>query len=346
LRKRLPKAGIGFQRPGKIAERQADVLMDDGRWRQALETLSKAESSYLQSMRGLLDLGRCHAGLAQWDDAEREFGQALEATSRDPPMQRWYMDRIWRDLLAWPQLRERVARTRPEDPWRWISSARSAVVDGRWSDAVEDYGRAAAPPRVWDSQVITDFGVEDSIDFQYGVSRLFADDLAGALHARDRLVEGDPRSEEFKRSRSNASDYNLLAAAHLQLLAPQGTARPAAIASWLRGDDKRNHRALLPLIYLRSGKFAQTLSEEQAAYGDDHYGRLWFSQAMAHHYLKHDPEARECLAKGKQWLDRRIKEVRINRRYDYTCGLLEAEVLRREAEQLILNEKPDGVGPQ
>ncbi|MGH7137523.1 MAG: hypothetical protein ACREHD_17395 [Pirellulales bacterium] len=100
---------------------------------------------------------------------------------------------------------------------------------------------------------------------------------------------------------------------------------------------------LLPLIYLRSGRFAHVLSEDRAGQRRENAGHDWFSQAMAHHYLKHGSEARRCYTRGKQWLDRRAKEARIERakevpigfEHEHACELLEAEVLRREAERLM-----------
>jgi hypothetical protein len=338
LKRRLPKANIDFNEQGNVASNQARVLIDVGLWHQALETLSKAESSYLQSTLGLRDLGQCHAGLAQWDDAEREYCQALELISQNPSEQWWYNGAFWRELYAWPELFERVAQARPDDAWRWIVLAQRAVIDGRWSDAVDDYARAVACPHILDPLLIMHGGVEDSIDFQFGVSRLFAGDIAGARRVRDRLVDGDPRIEEFNLRPPNGYDYNLFAAAHLQLLAPQGAFCPPRIASWLRGGNEWYHKVLLPLIYLRSGEYAQVLAKKQTGQNKEDFGRFWFSQAMAHHYLRQQSEARLCHARGTQWLDRRIKEARIHRRYDYACGLLEAEVLRREAERLISGE--------
>jgi len=341
LQKRLPKAGINFRQSGTAeddrARVQSRVLVDAGLWRQAIETQRKANDWYVRSTAGLSELARCHAELGQWDDADRKYCEALETASQNPPEQWRSMDTMWHELQAWPQLHERVALARPKDPWRWISSARTAVVDGLWPEAIEDYGRAVAPPHVWDSRIATPNAVEGSVDFQYGLSRLFVEDIAGALCARDRLIAREPRIEEFKPTLPYGYDFNLFAAAHLQLLTPEGTACPAAIADWLREDGERDYtyHALSPLICLRSRRFAQVLSQELNSLDQENHCRVWFSQAIAHHYLKHDSESRECFARGQQSLDRRTMHARLDRRYDYACSLLEAAVLQREAERLI-----------
>lgn len=322
LKRRLPKADIDFTNQGNAALNQARVLKHAGLWQRALEILGKLDTSYLESTRGLRDLGQCHAGLAQWDDAEREYCQVLEQISQDPSIQWWYVG-VWRELDAYPELFERVARARPNDAALRVASAHQALLDSRWSAAIEEYSRAVACPHTLDREVMNRGGIENAIDFQYGVSCLFAGDVAEARRIRDRLLENNAYGNSF-------------VAAHLQLWAPQGTDCPPQIESWLR--DSANQVPFQALIDLRSGRFAQVLAQEQARQRTEGYGRYyWFSQAIAHHLLKHESDARECFARGRQWLNRRTKKARINRRYDWAFGLLEAEVLRQEAQRLIFN---------
>jgi hypothetical protein len=138
-------------------------------------------------------------------------------------------------------------------------------------------------------------------------------------------------------SQGNTRDTDLFAASYLQLLAPQGTACPPEIDAWLRRGNDETSKVLQPMFYLRCGMFAQVLSVERAPHGEEADGRYWFSLAIAHHYLKQDSGARECFARGKQWLYRRSKHARIIGLYWFACELLEAQALRREAEHLIFN---------
>lgn len=323
LQRRLPKADINFRAPGNIPLNQARVLMDVGLWRQALETLGKTDGLYLRTTEGLRYLARCHAALGQCDDAEREYCQVLEQISHNTSVQRWYREEVRREVASWPELFERVRRARADDPWLWASSASRAVVDGRWTDALRDYCRAADCPIRLDPNDWTGRDVEEGLDLQHGISRLVVSDVRGALRVRDQLVQ----------------DGRLVAAARLQLLAPQGTDCPPTIAAWLRGCEEWQLSELLAISHLRSGRFAQVLAEMQPAHAKEHYGLFWFSRAIAHHYLNQHFEAQQCIARGKQSLDRFTKEVRIDRRYDYAWCLLAAEVLRREAASLISDEE-------
>ena len=64
-------------------------------------------------------------------------------------------------------------------------------------------------------------------------------------------------------------------------------------------------------------------------------GLDWFSIAMAYQQLGRVTEARATFARGARWLERSMKIARIRRDFEDVRSLLSAEVLRREAEQLI-----------
>lgn len=331
LKKRLPKTEIDVESTGDDAAYQAYALAGAGCWRQALDAIDRCDGPDFQSDDGLFVVGQCHAGLAHWDQAERAFCDLLEQRARD----QWWTDNVWQELYQWPSLWERVARARPRDAWRWIVSARRAIVEGRWPDVVADYARAANCPhplwefagKNWDS--------EDSIDFQYGVSMLLIGDVAEQRRACDRLLKA---GREFKRP-SEPFRNSMLAAAHLHLLAPQGTACPSEVADWLAdyiGDGAAADMwggGLCSLIYCRAGEFDKVFEDRNPPDGHP------FLCAIAHHHLGHGQQARECFEQGSRWLARRTKSVRVVRVYADVIGaaprLLEVEVLRREAEKLL-----------
>ncbi|MGH7140721.1 MAG: leucine-rich repeat domain-containing protein [Pirellulales bacterium] len=343
LKNRLPKTNIDFQSTGDVAANQAHVLAHAGVWRQALDAIDRFDGPDFQSDTGLRVVGRCHAGLAEWDRAERVFCELFEQIARKPS-QWWWTDRVWQELYQWPSLWERVAQARPRDAWRWIASARRAVVEGRWPDAVADYARAADCPHPLDQLVIMHCRVGASIDFQYGVSRLLIGDAAEQRRVCDRLVNAG--REIMQSGPSNGFDYNMFAAAHLHLLAPQGTICPSEVADWIGDDTTRvwYRETLRPLIYCRAGEFDKVLEERSAP-----VGYLPFLWAIAHHHLGHGQQARECFERGSRWLIRRTKGDRVVRVYlnyvgaayhDAPC-LLEVEVLRREAEKLLFGRRAE-----
>lgn len=332
LKKRLLETEVTFNKQGDVAANRAGALVEGGLWREALAALSLADSSYLKSAHGSRQLRHCYVELGEWEQAEREYSKILDEIAAKPSSQWWYGDSVWQELYGWPKLLARVARSRPDDVWRWTTSARNAVVDGRWSAAAADYARAVDCPHILDPLLMMHRGVENSIDFQYGVSRLLVGDLAEQRRVCDRLVEGDPQIEANGLTPETGYDYYLLAAVHLHLLAPQGTACRAEIADRMR--DATYKYPLEDLIYCRAGLFEKVLAEERPGMHDAG-GRYWFVRAMAHQHLGHDAEARDSFRRGTLWLARRTKADRIERRTDHAGCLLEAEVLRREAERLI-----------
>ncbi|MGH7136007.1 MAG: hypothetical protein ACREHD_09720, partial [Pirellulales bacterium] len=130
----------------------------------------------------------------------------------------------------------------------------------------------------------------------------------------------------------NGYDYNRFAAAHLHLLAPQGTPCPPEIKQWI--SDEQEHvsyrESLRSLIYLRAGMFERVLEEEPPTSGPD-----WFLRAMAEQHVGRASDGRESFARGMRWLTRQTKRDRAIGTYGGAVGLLQVEVLRREAERLI-----------
>ncbi|HET6878989.1 MAG TPA: hypothetical protein VFI31_02470 [Pirellulales bacterium] len=76
---------------------------------------------------------------------------------------------------------------------------------------------------------------------------------------------------------------------------------------------------------------------DRDSFRNDDEGRLrfYFTAAMAHQRLGQGAAARQCFTRAAQWLDRHKRISRLTGDYSRAESMLEAEVLRREAERLI-----------
>ena len=311
--------------------KRANALMRAGLWPQALNTLGKIDAAYLQSAAGLKHLGRCHAELGRWDDAETEYFNAFEKIS-----QRYIAQRLWEELGGWPELFDHVARTRPGDAGRSIVSARCAVLEGRWSDAAADYLRA----RIESSPSNGVASEDPDLEFEYGLSRLLEGDIAEYRRECTWIVNANLDDLERNRESSRSFYRRWEHASHLWMIAPQGVFGASQIKDWSRDiDASSSERAdIRSLLYLRAAAYEKVLEQELPigrTSGEAYLGRYWFPRAMAHQHLKQPSRALECYTRGAHWLERRMRLARYRGRYEDALRILEAEVLRREAENLI-----------
>jgi tetratricopeptide (TPR) repeat protein len=338
--KMLPKARVQrYNTSGAPALTRGQALAHAGRWEEAIEALIEENASDPGSPLALYSLGQCHAELEQWDRAVRLFCKLLDDLAHAEPSLSWFSeDRVWQQLYEWPQVFERVAQSRPNDVWRWVTSAQRAVVEGRWADATAGYERAMG--LVHGDDLATICG---PLTFQYGASRILAQDLPAQARLCARLFDEDRRFLEsaakdpwLKDPYTYAHRRSLwLIATHLWLLAPQGAISASEIATWRRDEVASSlERELSTLFLCREGKFKQLLDHDPPKFGIS-LGRSWFCRAMAHQCLGNHGRALECFARGSHWLDRRMKEDRARGVQRYAADFLEAEVLRREAENLI-----------
>lgn len=311
--------------------KRANALMRAGLWRQALNTLDTIDAAYLQSVAGLKHLGRCHAELGQWDEAEAEY---LDAFEKIP--QRNIAQRLWEELEGWPELFEHIARTRPGDPGRWITSARCAVLEGRWPVAAADYARARTESRPSNGIATRD----PDLEFEYGLSRLLDEDNSEFRRECTWIVNANIDNLESNRGSSKSFYGPWELASHLWLIAPRGVFAASQVKDWSRDTaaSSSETNGLRPLLYLRTTAYEQVLEQDPPlgqTSGEEILGRYWFPRAMAHQHLKQPAQARECYTRGAKWLERRMKFARYRSRYDDARYILEAEALRREARRLI-----------
>lgn len=331
LRQKLPKADVCCfdSHVQEVEISRAHLLVKAGLWREGLEELRRLDPSYLQSIDGAHDLARCYAEGAQWAQAVKYYQKTLEQIAQASAEQLWdYEERLWQELLSTPQLFEPVSQARPNEFWRWIASARRSVLDGRWSEAVGDYSRAVNCPR----QLAPPLGGED-VRSEYALSRLLIGDVAGHRRVSERFFEADLQEKEMH---GGAFRKNWFAGTYLWFVAPQGALSVAKILDWSADDEASAWKIneLEPLIYCRASMFDYALDCRRPG-KDEYLGRYWFPRAMASWHLGQKTQARECYERGVRWLERRMKADRLDGYWQDAGRLLEAEVLRREAEELI-----------
>ena len=339
LEARRPKLRVDYSTQGYFDD--ASGLVRAGLWKQALDTLESAElDGYPHEIARLL--GECHAGLGLLDRAEADYVKAFELAptpDRTPVhfssiatmASDWQME-VWADLCTKPALFERVAQHYPDDPERWAASAWRRIRQGRWTDAADDYRRAVEHSK------------DDRFDLHYSLAQLAAGDVRG-------------QQSFIKKRFSTSDDEGVLAiephdydewmrAAQLWLYSPQGTIRVPGLFKWVTNEVAREWRrcGLGPLAVYRLEEYENVFDcgLPDSVYGWRYCGRFWLARAMAHQRLGHAQEARQSYARAVRWVERIGEFANLRPDTRLVEILLEAEVLRREAESLIFASAPPG----
>jgi tetratricopeptide (TPR) repeat protein len=194
--------------------------------------------------------------------------------------------------------------------------------------------------------------------------RLSQWDKAAAAYAKVDLLARPPREDAFAYAcllliRGDSEGYNRFCQGMIQhttktedpfeasvlarscAMARKCPIDPAQAVHWANQAVARANYAwyihVLGLAQYRAGQFDQALQSFTRANVEYWSARYlnWFGLALVHHRLGHPDEARRCLDKGIQWLERerpRSPEQPVN---VHAMDWLEAEVLRREAENLL-----------
>lgn len=309
-----------------LTHNRIQLLMRVGRWSDALREIGNYQYARFDYPDVLFNRGRCRAEMGQWDEAEREYREALDELAATPSEEHEYADDPWHEISAWPRLAERIGRAFPDCYWRWMASARRAVLAGQWSIAIDDYARATKCRHPTDP----------NCDFEYALSRLLAGDSDEQRRVCRQFLEADQRLLAQIAFADVRRDWEV--ATHLSLLAPQGEVDVSLIKAW-HGDRASScwaRAGLQTLALCRAAMFAEALKSEPP-YNDNQTGRYWFARALAQHHLGEESESRQSLARGTRWLDRRLRGDRVSRFHRDAPILLEAEILRREARRLIVS---------
>jgi len=110
---------------------------------------------------------------------------------------------------------------------------------------------------------------------------------------------------------------------------------PARAVQWanqaLAGADHGWYVHALGLAHYRAGQFDQALQRFTESRGSTGCRELnWFGLALVHHRLGHPDEARRYLDEGIEWLETEGVVAKL-----LPCDWLEAQLLRREAEEIL-----------
>jgi len=120
---------------------------------------------------------------------------------------------------------------------------------------------------------------------------------------------------------------------------------PARAVQWANQAVANDHSPwcfhVLGLAQYRAGQFDQALqSFTKANVKTWNYSELnWFGLALVHHHLDHSDEARQCLDKGIQWLERKGPPSPQRSARLLPQDWIEAQLLRREAEELLKTKR-------
>jgi tetratricopeptide (TPR) repeat protein len=317
--------------------REAASSEQAGQWfaaRWHLDRLIAAtpEDGSLYARRGL-----AIAWLGLWDEAEKDYGKAIELGADRSDLSiynRRGVARAW--LGRWAEAEKdyslAIERGVDQDDSQIYSSrgvARARL--GRWAEADADFVVAIerrAVPIDW---------------FAHALMRLHLGDMEGYRAACERMLEHLDESEDPSTAHAIADTC---------ATAPEAVAdlgRPVRLAERAMASDPKNwgYVETLGATLYRAGRYEEALVrlEESARLSGDQQGsvRGWLFRAMAHDRLGHTDEARRWLDQAVGWIEREVPK-----RPEETARIpslslrqsLAYQLLRREAEAQIKERRP------
>jgi tetratricopeptide (TPR) repeat protein len=191
----------------------------------------------------------------------------------------------------------------------------------QWDKAAAEYAKAdlrAGPLR------------EDA--FNYACLFLIRGDNEGYNRFCQRMIQ---------RAAETTDPYEAYILARSCVMARKSPVDPARAVQWVKQSIANEHNAwdyhVLGLAQYRAGQFDQALqSFTKASHKSWRFWELnWFGLALLHHGRGHPDEARQCLDKGIQWLERKGPPSPARPADLQSQDWLEAQLLRREAEELL-----------
>jgi tetratricopeptide (TPR) repeat protein len=202
-----------------------------------------------------------------------------------------------------------------------VSKARFYILRSQWDKAAAEYAKAdllARPLR----------------DDALGYACLFL--IRGDSDGYDRFCQG-----MIQRAGRTEDHFEAFVLARTCAMARESPVDPARAVEWGKQAVVSAQPAwyfhALGLAQYRAGQFDQALKSftkanvETWPYRDVN----WFGLALVHHRLGHPDEARQCLDKGIQWLEREGPPGPGRPAKIHPMDWVEAQVLRREAEEML-----------
>ncbi len=198
--------------------------------------------------------------------------------------------------------------------------ARYYVRRSQWDKAAAEYAKAD-----WARPLTDD-------NFTYACLFLIREDNEG----HDRFCQG-----MIQRAADSKDSWEAYVLARSCAMARKSPVDPARAVQWANQAIASSHKPwefhVLGLAQYRAGQFDQALqSFTKANVSRWRYSGLnWFPLALVHHRLGHPDEAQQCLDKGIHWLEREGPPSPGRQAWLLPQDWIEAQVLRREAEEML-----------
>jgi serine/threonine protein kinase/WD40 repeat protein/predicted Zn-dependent protease len=314
-----------YERAARLAPDNASLRVELGRIYtqqkkpdQAADCFARAAAAQADDPAVWTETARELLRLERWPLAAEHYLHALdllpEGTHAPSPRATLCLE-----LARSPQAFDQAVRLRPNDHYLWTGRARYHVERKEWQAAADDFARAVA------------LGATQEPTFEYAAVLLLQGDEAAYRKAVGRMVARDGNTAE------PTAAYVL---ARTCGLAPHTDADPARVVAWAERAVAGRPGAgwylhVLGLALYRKGDLKAAVARlEESELTGWVSGLNWLVLAMAQHQLRRPAEARRYLANATGVLDNPslVKGF-------YSTDLLEAEVLRREAEEMILGKK-------
>jgi superkiller protein 3 len=202
-----------------------------------------------------------------------------------------------------------------------LARARNYIRVSQWDQAAGEYSKA-------------DLGASRPSDDAFAYACLF-------------LIRGDGEGYDcfcrdlIRRAGQTVDHFEAYALARICASARKSPVDPARAVRWanqaVTSSQPPWYFHVLGLAQYRAGQYEQSLQSFARANETElrTWDLNWFGLALAHHRLGHADEARRCLAKGVQWLEREGPPGPGRPTKILPQDWLEAQLLRREAEDLI-----------
>ena len=292
---------------------------------EAMELVIKEVSDEVNQHPGSRELlaVRAHLYAAQqaWDEAAEDAALVIDLTdaSRTWPSPR---QEVCREIAAWPEVFERVAQLRADEPAVWIGRGQYHLLRGRWSDAASDYARSAPTQPIADQT------------YQYAGLLLLAGDKEAYRDFCSELaaLSGEPHDA-----------FSAFVIARSCAIGAQSNLEARRIVEWAEQGVTESKAAwelhVLGLAQYRAGHLDEAIQSLEASNAGN-WPALAKAQndivlAMAHHGRGDQEEAKQLLRQVETAIDRARPQQVDNPVEVAVPDWIGIEVLRREAEAII-----------
>jgi WD40 repeat protein/tetratricopeptide (TPR) repeat protein len=260
---------------------------------------------------------------SRWDEAAADFARELELLPED---RRWQSPRSRRalDLARWDQAYARLLELRPDDEPLWCARGRYHALRGRWDQAAADFARGMKGAQPVSEECL-----------EHACLRLIVGDYEGY-----RTFVGEIR----RRAGRIDEPYVAYVLARTAAVAAAPVVKPECVSGWANQAVASSLNGwnlhTLGISLYRAGHFAEAIQrlEESNASDWGEQGRMQnrLVLAMAYHRLGQATEARASLDEVQRWWDG-LEAARADGAVTMPLtDWLPLQLLRREAEALIL----------